>query len=171
MSDLNFYQKLYRIVAEPLRCNKKAVKTLIFVEKTLVGVSMAAYATLVFYTLFWLDFAWHNLVCALCLPAACLCLVTLFRMLIKRARPYEEKIVPLVEKDAQGNSFPSRHTACAFVIATVAFAYFPLAGGILYAVGVWIAFFRFLFGHHYPTDLLGGILLGFLMSFPALLLV
>ncbi len=171
MSDLNFYQKLYRIVADPLRGNKRGLKTLIFVEKTLVGVSMTAYAALVFYALFWLDFAWQNLVCVLCLPAACLFAVSVLRRAIKRKRPYEEKIVPLVEKDAQGNSFPSRHTACAFVIATVALAYFPLAGGLLYAVGVWIAFFRFLFGHHYPTDLLGGIVLGFLFGCPAFFLI
>ena len=167
----NFYQKLYSTIAEPLRGHKKGLKVLVFVEKTLVGVSMAAYAALLFYALFWLDFAWQNLVCALVLPAACLFAVSVLRKLIKRARPYEKEIVPLVEKEAKNNSFPSRHTACAFVIATVATSYFPLAGGVLYAVGVWIAFFRFLFGHHYPTDLLGGVVLGMLLGLPALFLI
>ena len=171
MLNTTFYQKLYTTAASPFRQKPKALKTLIFLEKTLVGVSMAAYAALVFYAVFGLTFEWKNALCALGLPAACLLAVSVLRKLIKRARPYEEKIVPLVQKEAEGNSFPSRHTACAFVIATVATAYIPLAGGILYAVGVWIAFFRFLFGHHYPTDLLGGVVLGFLFGFPAFFLV
>ena len=171
MSNQTFYQKLYTAVALPFRQKPKAVKALVFVEKTLVGVSMAAYAALVFYALFWLTSEWKNALCVLGLPAACLLAVSASRKLIKRARPYEREIVPLVEKDAKSNSFPSRHTACAFVIATVARAYSPLVGGILYGVGVWIAFFRFLFGHHYPTDLLGGIILGFLFGCPIFFLI
>ncbi|MBQ8319675.1 MAG: phosphatase PAP2 family protein [Clostridia bacterium] len=170
----SFYQKLYLSLTEPLRPHKRAVKALVFAEKVLVGVSMAAYAALVFYAFFRLGVSWQNAAATLLLPAVCLFLVSFFRKIFKRPRPYEQegaKIFPLVEKNAFQNSFPSRHTACAFVIASVTLAYFPLAGGVLYAVGVWIAFFRFLFGHHYFTDLLGGATLGLLVGLPALLLI
>ena len=171
MSNQTFYQKLYTAVALPFRQKPKAVKALVFVEKTLVGVSMAAYAALVFYALFWLTSEWKNALCVLGFPAACLVAVSLLRKLFGRKRPYEKGVAPLVEKNSTGNSFPSRHTACAFVIATVVAAYFPLGGGILYGVGTGIAFFRFLFGHHYPTDLLGGITLGILLGMPTFFLI
>ena len=171
MSLFSLYEKLYSAAVAPIRARKKAVKALIIVEKTLVGVSMAAYAAVVFYALFGLDFEWKNALCALVFPAACLVLVSVLRKLFRRKRPYEKGIVPLVEKPATGNSFPSRHTACAFVIATVVAAYFPLGGGILYGVGLGIACLRFLFGHHYPTDLLGGILLGVLLGLPTFFLI
>jgi membrane-associated phospholipid phosphatase len=93
-------------------------------------------------------------------PALCFLTVSLLQKLVKRKRPYENGVQPLVPKNAYGNSFPSRHSACAFVIATTALPYFPLLGGALFAVGAWITFFRFLFGHHYFTDLLCGSALG-----------
>ena len=169
----SFYRKLYQGVSDPFRGKTRLLKALFWIEKTLVALAMAAYGFLAVYALFRREFSYQGVLSAIVLPAGCLLCVSVLRKLIKRARPYEKEgagIVPLKQKDASGNSFPSRHTACAFVIATVFTAYFPLAGGALYAVGAFIAFFRFLFGLHYPTDLLGGMALGFLFGIPAFFL-
>lgn len=119
-----------------------------------------AYLITLLYAFFSLGATKERVLALLVCPAACLLSVSVLRKLFKRKRPYEQGVEPLVPKNAFGNSFPSRHTACAFVIAATVLPYSPLFGGALLAVGAWIAFFRFLFGHHHFTDLLFGAALG-----------
>lgn len=155
-----FYQKFYAGLSRPFRERNRVLNACIFTEKVLVGVSSAAYLITVLYTFFALEITKKSLLAVLVCPAFCLVVVSLLRKIIKRKRPYEKGIDPLVKKDAFGNSFPSRHTACACVIAATVLPYSPVAGGVMFAVSAWIAFFRFLFGHHYFTDLFFGALLG-----------
>ena len=164
MEQQNLYLQFYNNLAQPFRKRKRLVNALIFIEKTLVGVCAFAYLFTVIYAFSRLEITENTLLRLFGLPAACLLIVTLLRKLCKRPRPYERGVQPLVEKDGKANSFPSRHTACAFVIAATVLPYFPLFGGTLLAVGAWIAFFRFLFGHHYFSDLLVGAALGILFG-------
>jgi undecaprenyl-diphosphatase len=57
-------------------------------------------------------------------------------------------------------SFPSGHTAVIFAAAYVAGYFYPKLRGWAYAFAVWVALTRVYVGVHYPTDLLGGALLG-----------
>ena len=159
-----FYQQFYAEISSPFQSKKGLINAFVFIEKTLVGVSAAAYLFTAIYALFGLGITKERLTAVLLLPAACFLTVTLLQKLCKRHRPYEKGVQSLVKKNASENSFPSRHTACAFVIAATLFPYFPLASGVLLAVGVWITFFRFLFGHHYFTDLVFGAALGILFG-------
>ena len=94
--------------------------------------------------------------------------VAILRIAIDRPRPYAPNgagIVPLVEKKGtDGNSFPSRHLTCAFVIATTFLPYIPVAGILLYLLGLCLGYVRFALGWHYPSDLLGGAAIGALVG-------
>ncbi len=99
-------------------------------------------------------------------PALALILVSAIRLGVDRPRPYSEKgaaITPLVaRKDRDGDSFPSRHIACATAIAMVFLSVLPVVGVLLLLCCFALAYIRFSIGVHYPSDLAAGILLGVL---------
>ena len=99
----------------------------------------------------------------------CLVCVQILRLVCNRKRPFEKGVTPLVEKKKAGKSFPSRHTACAFVIATVFIPFCWLLSLPLYLLGCLLAYARFALGWHYPTDLFGGSLIGTLCGLIALI--
>ena len=110
------------------------------------------------------EYAAEDLMKILGAPALCLFLVSLLRMAVGRARPYSEQganIKPMYEKKGDGKgSFPSRHVACAFVIACTIFSYSTGAGICLLPLAALLAYVRFAVGVHYPSDLFGGAILG-----------
>ena len=59
-------------------------------------------------------------------------------------------------------SFPSGHTAAAFVMFFAFFHFFPVFCAIMFAFACLIAVSRVYLGLHYPSDLLGGVFLGYL---------
>ena len=88
-------------------------------------------------------------------------LVTLARYLINAPRPYDgDAAPPIIPKETQGRSFPSRHVFSAFLIATL---WLPLTGwvtlGLAIAATV-IAIVRVRGGVHYPRDVIAGALFG-----------
>lgn len=92
-------------------------------------------------------------------PAFTLVLITIMRKIIKRKRPYEKfETPPLFERDGEGDSFPSRHTASAFIIAMSGFSLSPYLGAGLLVVAVLIGISRILSGVHFFTDVLAGML-------------
>lgn len=96
-------------------------------------------------------------------PSISFVLVSLFRRYVNAPRPYEviDK-VPLINKDTQGKSFPSRHVFSAFVIATtIYFIYSPL-GVVLMLAGCILAVLRVIGGVHFPRDVIAGAVIGIL---------
>lgn len=163
-----FYCKLYQACSAPLRGKTKLIQTLARIEKSLVAVFVASYLFFCAYVLIARGFSLSNLAITIVLPAACFGTVSLLRKVLCRPRPYQATgagIQPLVEKTSEGDSFPSRHVASAFVIGTVALSQFIWAGVLCYAAGLYLAIVRFLFGLHYPTDLIAGGIFG--MAFGA----
>lgn len=90
-------------------------------------------------------------------PLGVLVVVTLLRYIVNAKRPYEKyNYTPVVKKDTKGKSFPSRHTASAFIIA-MAFLYIQTSLGVIMLVlATIIAITRVLSGVHFVRDVVGG---------------
>jgi undecaprenyl-diphosphatase len=93
----------------------------------------------------------------------------LFQKIIKhifvRQRPYvrfEEISHEMSPPDRF--SFPSGHTAGAFVIAFVFYYFYPFLFIPMLIIASVIGFSRIYLGLHYPTDVLAGVILGFLSA-------
>lgn len=87
----------------------------------------------------------------------------LLKNLIARPRPCAvDPTVKLLIPYPSEYSFPSGHTLHGFTAATVIFLYFRKAGVGALILASAIAFSRMYLFVHYPTDILGGILLGIL---------
>lgn len=81
---------------------------------------------------------------------------------VGRIRPYEvvDGLVLLIEKQ-KDLSFPSGHAASAFAVAAVMFKALPKKIGVPALVfAIIISLSRLYVGVHYPTDVIGGVLLG-----------
>jgi len=80
---------------------------------------------------------------------------------IRRNRPcdviagFEAFLVP-----SDKFSFPSGHTAAAFVMASLTHYYYPEYGLLAYICAILIGMSRVLLGVHYPGDILAGMILG-----------
>ena len=97
----------------------------------------------------------------LLVPAAAFALCTLLRRAVRAQRPCERlQIEPLIAHRGTRNSFPSRHMACAAVIAAAYGCVYPAAGFALGVLAIGIAVVRVLAGIHFPRDVAAGAALG-----------
>lgn len=76
-----------------------------------------------------------------------------------RARP-SEGIVRLISQPHSLKSFPSDHAALAAVFAWIVFQFNPRAGMVMALLTLAVGIGRIAVGVHYPTDILGGIIVG-----------
>jgi undecaprenyl-diphosphatase len=82
-----------------------------------------------------------------------------------RARPYEaHQGVHLFVAPSHDPSFPSDHATAAFALAVAVFAYHRRAGWLMLAMASVVSIARVGVGTHYPTDVVGGALLGTLVA-------
>lgn len=90
----------------------------------------------------------------------------ILKPLVARIRPYEAieglKILIAAPHDY---SFPSGHTSASFAVALVYLRKMPKPYGVCFVVlAALIAISRLYVGVHYPTDVLGGFLIGMISS-------
>lgn len=85
----------------------------------------------------------------------------IIKNMVQRARPCTlDPTVKLLIALPWDYSFPSGHTLNAFTASTVIFCYYRRWGVPAYMVAAMIAFSRMYLFVHFPTDILGGIILG-----------
>lgn len=65
-------------------------------------------------------------------------------------------------------SFPSGHTAAAFVMATMITLFYPTYSILAYVMASLIGSARVLLGVHFPTDILAGMVLGLVSAYASL---
>jgi membrane-associated phospholipid phosphatase len=84
------------------------------------------------------------------------------KLLVRRRRPMLEGLPPLGGAPSS-LSFPSAHTTSSFAVATAMTRIDPVAA-LLFALAVAISVGRPYLGMHYPSDVLGGVVLGVVLG-------
>ncbi|MGL5722568.1 MAG: phosphatase PAP2 family protein [Brevinema sp.] len=89
----------------------------------------------------------------------------LIKMVIKRARPYRVyRDLVYLYAPPDPYSFPSGHTAAAFTMFFVSWQVLPLMAPFFFLVAIVIALSRVYLAVHYPSDIVGGIIIGYLSA-------
>nr|WP_320147323.1 phosphatase PAP2 family protein [uncultured Anaeromusa sp.] len=82
-----------------------------------------------------------------------------------RSRPYVDHAVQRLVSVTSEASFPSNHAAGSMSIAASLWCGFSRKGKVFLVLAVLMALSRVYAGVHYPSDVLGGMAIGFLSSF------
>lgn len=146
-----FYKKYLRIY-EWFAASEGRIRGLKIFKSVSTAVMYAAYIFLLVFLGITGDM---RVIRAVVVPAFVFLFVTVVRKGINAPRPYERyPIKPVIPKSTRGKSCPSRHTACAFIIAlAVMYVNVPL-GICLLVLSVFIGISRPIMGVHFPLDVL-----------------
>lgn len=90
---------------------------------------------------------------------------TVIKRLVSRVRPGRENagkfLGPSWSHANYRESFPSSHSASAVALSVMLAILYPPAAGIFWALAIACAALRYLLDAHWPSDVLGGIALGY----------
>ena len=146
----------YLKITQPFRDNPKLAWGIHIANKLCTLTMYVAYPLLIIY-MFWQKDA--QVARALIVPSNGFIILSVFRYMVNRPRPYEAfDVPPVINKDTRGKSFPSRHVFSAMVIAMTFLMMSPwLWLGIAFVVvALLLAAVRVLSGVHYPSDVIVG---------------
>lgn len=88
----------------------------------------------------------------------------ILKPIIARPRPFIAQGVDILIKEPMGFSFPSGHTGSSFAAAFVIYFYNKKIGLLALILATLIAFSRMYLFVHYPSDIVGGLILGIISS-------
>ena len=95
------------------------------------------------------------------IPASGFVILSFLRKKINAPRPYDVwEIVPLLDRDSQGQSMPSRHVFSATIISMVCLHASLSVGVILLVFPALLGLVRVLGGVHFPKDVVVGYICG-----------
>ena len=114
-----------------------------------------------------------GLTCGLSLVLDLLSVNIFIKKVVARTRPYEviEGLTKIIGEQSD-YSFPSGHTAASFAVATVLLMRAPKKLSVpMFILACLISLSRLYVGVHYPTDILGGAIIGALCGILAVYVV
>ena len=92
-------------------------------------------------------------------------IIYILKFIVRRQRPLSSEEIKAKVSKGPGEiidpSFPSAHTTFSFMMATVLAFWFPQYQAIFFISAGFIGWTRLYLGLHYPTDVIGGALLGY----------
>lgn len=145
--------------------HKGMLKLLKFTYKYVPLVVFIAYPLMVIILLFTKGITSVEFLKVFFVPFGTFVVVTIARKLFNFQRPYEKyDIHPLIQKNKQGQSFPSRHSVSIFIIA-MAYTYINVYVGIVFILlGIVIGVTRVLAGVHFIRDVFAGAVISILIG-------
>ncbi len=158
-------EEQYKFLSEFFTATKSRSNTIKALHDILPAIMMLLYPMQIIYLFITEGFKSEIFLKATFVPLLVLVLVTVIRYIVNAKRPYEVyNFPPAVKKDTKGKSFPSRHTASAFIIA-LAFLYIDTSVGIVMLIlATAIGITRVLSGAHFIRDVVGGALISVLLG-------
>lgn len=152
------YKIFYSRISGPFRDHPALAAALRILNRCLTLLMYVAYPVVLLYLL-----RSSLLLRAVLVPGISFALLSTVRRKINRPRPYEAfQIDPLIHKDTEGNSMPSRHIFSSVVIAMVYLRVFPGIGALFLGLSAVSALIRVVGGVHYFSDVAAGYLAGVL---------
>ena len=94
--------------------------------------------------------------------------VQIFKHIIGRPRPrftHQEAFEYGASLQPGLDAFPSGHSTASFAVAAVLARYFPTMSWMWYGTAFFVGLSRYLRGSHFPTDVLAGAVLGYLIGY------
>ena len=144
----------YKSVIEYFKMNKFRSNSLFIATKIFPYINAFLYIFLIILLFYFKSNMIYKVVFV---PAFVFIFVSIFRKILNKPRPYDElNFNPFFDnvKRNKGKSFPSRHTASAFIIS-FAMLYVNIYLGIIgFILSVFIALSRVFSGVHYPKDVI-----------------
>lgn len=146
-----------------LKSSEKLTKLIRFLYSAFPVVMFVAYPIII--VLKGIEGLGHGFLLTIVVPAVTLVGVGVIRKLINKTRPYEKfGVSSLILKDKKGQSFPSNHAACGFVIAMAGFGVNIILGVVLSVIAFVIALTRIFSGVHFISDVIAGTAIGIIMG-------
>lgn len=157
-------RETYIKMTQPFRDNAGLAKSIHILNKSFTGIVFLSYPLLLLYIFV---NSGKIITAELIVPAIGFVLLSGFRYLVNRPRPYEKfGVAPVIAKDTRGKSFPSRHVFSACIISVMF-----LCNGIFFEIGIVLlvitaamAVIRVVSGVHFISDVIAGIICGLLLG-------
>lgn len=154
------YEKTYKKFVSSIYKYKYGKETINIINKLSTSLVYLIYPIALFFLGINKDIRFWKV---LLIPGVSFVLLSFVRSYINFPRPYEVfDIIPIIDKDTKGKSFPSRHVFSVLVIAMTLYYIWPPLGIFLMFVGGIIAIIRVLGGVHFPRDVIAGAIIGIL---------
>lgn len=158
-------KETYIKMTQPFRDHPEMAKGIHIANKLCTGLMYLSYPMLIIFMVLQRDV---NVIRAVLVPGISFVLLSLFRKVINRPRPYETFDVPsVIKKDTKGKSFPSRHVFSATIIAMTFLLMSPWTwlGVVFLGVSILLAIVRVISGVHFISDVSVGFIVGVLAAF------